>query len=118
MGKRVGTLMMRHLLEAVRQRRVDVADSEAHWLTSEQYHEREDGGIELIPARAHELMTYAQDQSFQPVGMVVLEDEGRCRTFVDERVIPEGDRELALRVFHTHAYFWFVHVPLLEKKQA
>lgn len=35
MGKRVGILLMRHLQEAVRQRRVDVADSEPYWLAPE-----------------------------------------------------------------------------------
>ena len=109
---------MRHLLEAVRQRKIDMVDSEPHWLSSDQYRERPDGGYELLPFKADELMTYAQVRSFQPVGIVVLDDEGSCRTFVDERVFPEDDRELALKVFHTHAYFWFVHVPSLEKEQA
>ena len=115
MGKRVGILLMRHLLEAVRQRKTDVADSEPHWLTAGQYRERDDGGIELLSSEATELMTYARERSFRPIGLVVLDDEGGCRTFVDERVIPEGDRELALKVFHTHAYFWFLIRPWLDE---
>jgi hypothetical protein len=108
---------MRDLLEAVRRRRIDVADSEPHWLTSEQYHEREDGTIELLPSNAPELMTYAREKSFRPVGMVLLNNQGDCRTFIDENAILECDREFALHVFHVHAYFWFVHVPSLEKER-
>ena len=118
MGKRVGILLMRHLLEAVRQRRVEVADSEPYWLAPEQYREHGDGGMEFLPSEAREFMAYVREQSFCPVGIVVLDEEGGCRTFVDERVIPEGDREVALRVFHTHAYFWFVHRLSSEKEQA
>lgn len=112
MGKRVGILLMRHFLEAVRQRRIDVADSEPHWLTSDQYRELEDGRIELFPSSAPELMAHARLQSFRPVGLVVLDDDqGRCRPFIDERVIVGCDREFALLVFHAHAYFWFIHDP-------
>ena len=118
MGKRVGVLLMRHLLEAVRQRKTDVADSEPHWLTTEQYRERDDGGIELLPSEAPELMTYTRQQSFRPVGMVVVDAQGGSRTFIDENAILGCDREVALQIFHTHAYFWFVHVPSLEKEEA
>ena len=118
MGKRVGILLMRHLLEAVRQQRIDVADSEPYWLTPEQYRERDDGGIEFLPSEARGFMAYVREQGFQPVGIVVLDDEGCCRTFVDECVIPEGDRELALRVFHTHAYFWFMYRLSFNEEQA
>ena len=118
MEKKVAVLLMRHLLEAVRQGRVEVADSEPYWLTSQQYRERQDGTIELLPSETPELITHAREQSFRPVGIVVLDDQGGCRTFVDENSLPREDRELALRIFHTHAYFWFVHVPLLEKEQA
>jgi hypothetical protein len=117
MAKRVGVLLMRHLTEAVRQRKIDVADSEAHWLSSDQYRERDDGTVELLPSEAPDLVTYARLQSFRPVGMVIVSDEGDCRTFIDENAILECDREFALYVFHTHAYFWFVHVPSLEKEQ-
>jgi hypothetical protein len=118
MEKRVGVLLMRHLTEAVQQRKIDVADSEPHWLSSDQYRERDDGGVELLPSNAPELMTYAREKSFRPLGMVLVNDQGACRTFIDENSILECDREFALRVFHTHAYFWFVHVPSLEKQQA
>lgn len=115
MGKRVGILLMRHLLEAVRQRKTDVADSEPHWLTAEQYRERDDGGIELLPSEATELMTYARERSFRPIGLVVLNDQGDCRTFIDENAILECDREFALLIFHTHVYFWFCRLPLLAE---
>ena len=108
---------MRHLLEAVRQRKIDVADSEPQWLTGEQYRERDDGIMELLPSETPELMTHAREQSFRPVGMVVVSDQGDCRTFIEENAILECDREFALHVFHTHAYFWFVHVPSLEKER-
>jgi hypothetical protein len=108
---------MRHLLEAVRQRKIDMADSEPHWLTSEQYHEHQDGTLELLPSEAPELMAHAREQRFRPVGMVVLDDQGGCRTLVDENAILECDRDFALHVFHVHAYFWFVHIPSLEREQ-
>jgi hypothetical protein len=116
--KKVAVLLMRHLLEAVRQRRIEVADSAPYWLTGEQYRERDDGTVELLPSEAPDLVTYARLQSFRPVGMVLVSDQGDCRTFIDENAILECDREFALHVFQVHAYFWFVHVPLLEKEQA
>lgn len=117
MGKRVGVLLMRHLLEAVRQRRVDFADSEPYWVTSEQYRELEDGRIEFSPSRAPDLMAHARQQSFRPVGLVVIDDQGGCRPFVDENAILGCDRQFALLVFHTHAYFWFIHIPALSKQE-
>jgi len=117
MGKRVGILLMRHLLEAVRQRKVEIADSEPHWLTSEQYRELDDGRIEFRPTSAPDLTTYAREQSFRPVGMVVLDDQDGCRTFVDECALPKDDHEFALRIFHTHAYFWFIHVTSLGENR-
>jgi hypothetical protein len=113
MAKHVGILLMRHFHEAVRQHRIEVADSEPHWLTSNQYREREDGGIELLPWNAHELMTHAREQSFRPVGMIVINDEGDYWDYVDENTLPEDDRDFALRVFHTHAHFWLLYLPRL-----
>lgn len=116
MDKRVGILLMRHLLEAVRRRCIDFADSEPYWLTSEQYRELPDGRIELFPSAAPELMRYAREQSFQPVGLVVVDEQrGGCRPFIDDNAIVGCDREFALLVFHTHAYFWFVQLPSAKR---
>ena len=49
--KQVAVLLVRHLFEALRQRRIEVSDSEPHWLTPWQYRER-GGGIELVPGNA------------------------------------------------------------------
>lgn len=114
MAKQVGVLLMRHLHEAVRQHRIDVADSEPRWLSAEQYRQCDDGGIELLPWNAQELMTYAREQSFRPVGMIVINNDGDYRDYVDENALPESDRDFALRVFHAHAHFWFLHVPSLN----
>ena len=114
MAKQVGVLLMRHLHEAVRQRRIEVADSEPRWLSAEQYRECDDGGIELLPWSAPELMIYAREQSFQVVGIIVINDEGDYWDYVDENALPENDRDFALRVFHAHAHFWFLYVPSLN----
>lgn len=66
MEKRVGILLMRHLLEAVRERRIDVADSEPYWLSPEQYRERDDGGMEFLPSEARERVQ-AMEASEPPV---------------------------------------------------
>jgi len=70
--KRVAVLLVGHLLEALRQRRIEVADSEPHWLASSQYRHR-DGGIELLPANAGDLMAYASERSFLPLGLVIVD---------------------------------------------
>lgn len=118
MAKRVGILLMRNLPQAVRQRKIEVADSEPYWLSPEQYRERHDGGMEFLPSEAREFMAYVSERSFQPVGLVVLNGQGDCRTFVDENAILECDREFALRVFHVHCYFWFLHVPTIPETQS
>lgn len=115
MAKQVGVLLMRHLHEAVRQHRIEVADSEPRWLSAEQYRECVDGGIELLPWNAPELMTYARCQDFRPIGMIVINDEGDYSDYVDENSLPENDRDFALRVFHAHAHFWFLYVPSLNR---
>ncbi|HEX6503459.1 MAG TPA: hypothetical protein VF011_09430 [Terriglobales bacterium] len=84
----------------MRQRRIEVADSEPRWLTAEQYRECVDGGIELLPWNARELMSYARQQSLRLVGMIVINDEGDYWDYVDENSLPENDRDFALRVFH------------------
>ncbi|HKV79959.1 MAG TPA: hypothetical protein VJP02_17555 [Candidatus Sulfotelmatobacter sp.] len=111
MAKRVGTLLMRNLAEAIRQRRIDLGDSEPRWLESEKCRELEDGRIEFSPSKAPELMAYAEAQGFRPVGLVVMDDQGGCRPLIDEEAILGCDRDFALRVFHLHAQFWFLICP-------
>lgn len=115
MAKQVGILLMRHLHEAVRQHRIEVADSEPCWLTADQYRERVDGGMELLPSNAYELMSYARNQSFRPTGIIVINDDGDYRDYIDESALPELDKDFALQVFHAHAHFWFIYVSRLIK---
>jgi len=117
MGKRVAVLLVRHLSEAVRQRRVEVVDSEPYWLTPEQYRERDDGTLEMHPSDVPDLMTYARQHAFRPLGMVVINEEGDYSDFVDETALPEHDREFALQIFHTHAHYWFIYVPWAAETQ-
>jgi hypothetical protein len=46
-------------------RRIEAADTEPYWLTSDQYHEH-DGGFQLLPAMAGDMIISAQ--SFAPSG--------------------------------------------------
>ena len=50
-AKRVAVLLIRNLSDALRERRIETADSELHWLMLGQCEESE-GGIQLFPSRS------------------------------------------------------------------
>ena len=68
MATRVAVLLVRNLSEALHERRIETADSELHWLLPAQCEERH-GGIQLFPSRAPELMQYARENNFRPLGL-------------------------------------------------
>lgn len=66
-------LLVAHLADALKQRNIDVADSEPYWLEPEQYHER-DGGVEFLPGMAGDLMAYIGTNNLRPLGVVIVEE--------------------------------------------
>jgi hypothetical protein len=116
MSKRVAVLLVRNLSEALRQRRIEVAESEPYWLRPEQYNER-DGGVELLPAMADDLMAYARRNDLRPMGVVILNESGDYFDYINDGPISPIDREFAIKLFQVHAHFWFCYVPWLADKQ-
>jgi hypothetical protein len=114
---RAAVLLVRHLFEALGQRRIEIADSEPHWLAPSQYCRR-GGGVELLPANATDLMTYASERSFLPLGIVIVNEGGDYWEYFNDDPSAAQDREFALRLFLTHAHFWFGVMPSLKSKSA
>jgi hypothetical protein len=105
MGTRVAVLLVRKLSEALCERRIETADSELHWLMPAQCEERH-GGVQLLPWLAPELMQYARENNFRPLGVVVLAENGDFSDFMNEDAIPTEDLDFAKHLFHVHALFW------------
>jgi hypothetical protein len=53
MAKRVAVLLVRNLSDALHGRRIEIADTELHWLIPGQYQEG-DWGVRFFPSRASE----------------------------------------------------------------
>ncbi|MGA9508702.1 MAG: hypothetical protein WBV55_08675 [Candidatus Sulfotelmatobacter sp.] len=115
-AKRVAVLLVRKLSDALRERRIEMADSELHWLTPGQC-EESDGGIQLFPSRSLGLMQYAQENNFRPLGIVVLEN-GDFSDFMNEDAIATEDLDFAKHLFHVHALFWCFCFPSTPDRDA
>ena len=110
MSKRVAILLIRHLSKALLRRRIQDVDSEPYWLGPGQYIER-DGGVELFPAEADDMMAYAKHNHLRPLGVVVVNENGEYFDFFnDDAVISPIDREFAEKLFRAHAQFWFYEI--------
>jgi hypothetical protein len=105
MAKRAALLLVRNLSEALQERRIEIADSELHWLIPGQCEEG-DGGVQLFPSRAPELMQYARQNNFRPFGIVILAENGDFSDFMNDDAIPAEDLDFAKHLFHLHALFW------------
>jgi hypothetical protein len=117
MAKRVAVLLVRNLSEALHEHRLEIADSELHWLTPEQCEER-DGGMQLFPSRAPELMQYARQNNFRPLGIVILAENGDFSDFMNEDAILAEDLDFAKHLFHIHALFWCFYFPSAPDQDA
>jgi len=105
MAKRVGVLLVRHLSEALHGRRIEIADSELHWLIPGQCEEG-DWGVRFFPSRAPELIQYARQNNFRPLGIVILAENGDFSDFMNDDAISAEDLDFAKHLFHVHALFW------------
>jgi hypothetical protein len=117
MAKRVAVLLVRNLSEALHERRIEMADSELHWLIPEQCEEG-DGGVQLFPSRAPELMQYARQNNFRPLGIVILAENGDFSDFINDDAIPAEDLDFAKHLFHAHALFWCFCFPTMPDQDA
>lgn len=115
MPNRVAVLLVGNFSEALRQRRVRLANSEPYWLTSEQYAER-DGGVYLLPAQAPELVDYARKNSMRPLGVIVVAETGDYSEFMNEDAIAPQDMDFAKRLFESHAHYWFCFLPWIAEQ--
>src|ERR1700756_621351 len=86
----LAVLLVRNLSEALHGRRIEIADSELHWLVPGQYEEG-DWGIRFFPSRAPELIQYARQNNFRPLGIVILAENGDFSDFMNDNAIPTGD---------------------------
>jgi len=117
MTTRVAVLLVRNLSEALHERRIEIADSELHWLIPGQCEEG-DGGVQLFPSRAPELMQYAQKNNFRPLGIVILAENGDFSDFMNEDAIATENLDFAKRLFHVHALFWCFCFPSIPDQDA
>src|ERR1700722_6236829 len=117
MATRVAMLLVRNLSEALHERRIDIADSELRWLVPGQCEEG-DGGIQLFPSRTPELMQYARENNFRPLGVVVLAENGDYSDFMNEDAIATEDLDFAKHLFHVHALFWCFCFPSTADQDA
>ena len=117
MAKRVAVLLVRNLSEALHERRIEIADSELHWLVPGQCEEG-DGGVQLFPSRAPELMQYARQNNFRPFGIVILAENGDFSDFMNDDGIPAEDLDFAKHLFHLHALFWCFCFPSTPDQDA
>jgi hypothetical protein len=108
--ERVAVLLVRNLYQALQERCIETADSEPFWLSPEQYAEQ-DGGIQFFPSQAADLIRYAQEHNFRPLGIMVLAENGDFSDFMDEDDIPREDLDFAKHLFHVHAVFWCFYFP-------
>src|SRR5258706_15987854 len=98
MSKRVAVLLVRNFSEALRERRIQAADSEPYWLTPEQYAER-DGGVQLFPLRGNNLMDYARKNSLRLLGIIILAENGDYSDFMNDEGIALQDQDFARKLF-------------------
>jgi hypothetical protein len=105
MAKRVAVLLVRNLSEALHGRRIEIADSELHWLISGQY-EQGDWGVRFFPSRAPKLIQYARQNNFRPLGIVILAENGDFSDFMNDDAISAENLAFAKHLFHVHALFW------------
>jgi hypothetical protein len=120
MPKRVAALLIGNLSEALRRQCIEAADSEPYWLHPDQYNER-DGGVELLPARAREMMAYCKGKNMCPLGIVILTENGDYADYInsdnlDGDPVSLVDREFATKLVQAHAHFWFCVVPWLNSR--
>lgn len=109
-AKRIAVLLVRNLSGALHERRIEIADSELHWLIPEQCEEG-NGGVLLFPSRAPELMQYARQNNFRALGIVMLAENGDFSDFMNDDGIPAEDLNFAKHLFHVHALFWCFYFP-------
>jgi hypothetical protein len=115
---KVAVLLVRSITRALLRRRIDAVDSEPYWLGSEQYEER-DGGVQLIPARAGDMIDYAKRNQLHPLGIVVVNEAGEYSEYFNPGLILISpiDREFAEKLFQFHTHYWFCYIPWLASKQ-
>ena len=110
MPERVAVLLVRNLSQALRERRIEAADSEPFWLSPEQYAEQ-GGGMQFFPSKATDLMHYARENNFRPLGIMILAENGDFSDFMNDEGIAPEDLDFAKHLFHVHAVFWCFYFP-------
>jgi hypothetical protein len=118
MSKQVAILLVRELSKVLLRRRIQDVQSEPYFLLSEQYLEC-DSGVQLLADRAGDMIEYAKYNKLRPLGVVIVNDDGRYLGFFNEDAfIAPSDRKFAEKVFNTHVHFWFCEFPRLMRGQA
>jgi hypothetical protein len=72
----------------------------------------------LNPSRAPELMQYARQKNFRPLGIVMLAENGDFFKFMNEDAIPAEHLDFAKHSFHVHALFWCFCFPSAPDQDA
>jgi hypothetical protein len=115
--KKVAVLLIRDLSKALLRRRIQDVESEPYWLGPDQYFER-DGGVQLLPDKADDMIDYSQRNHLRPLGTVIIEEDGFFVGYFNESAfIAPRDRKFAEKMFRAHAHFWFCEVPGLIRGQ-
>jgi hypothetical protein len=80
---KVAVLLIRDLSKALLRRRIQDVESEPYWLSPGQYFEH-NGGVQLLPDKAGDMINYAECNHLRPIGVVVVNDDGRYIDFFNE----------------------------------
>lgn len=120
MAKRVAVLLIGNLSEALRQRSIEVADSQPYWLRPDQYDEH-DGGVKFDPVTAPDMMAYCRERNMYPLGLVTLAENGDYADYIDSEYISKNailsrDKKFVTKLFQMHSHFWFCVMPWLESQ--
>jgi hypothetical protein len=117
MSKQVAILLIRDLSKALLRRRIQDVESEPYWLSPGQYFEH-DGGVQLFPDKAGDLVEYSKRNHLRPLGVIVVAESGRYFDYFNaDAVLAPSDRKFAKMMFRAHAHFWFCEVPSLMRGQ-
>ena len=118
MGRQVAILLVRELSKVLLRRRIQDVQSEPYFLAPEQYCEC-DGGVQLSPEGANDMIDYSRRNHLRPLGVVVLREDGHfVGYFNQDAVLSPLDRQFAKKLFHAHVHFWFREIPWLVSGQA
>ncbi|HWR16053.1 MAG TPA: hypothetical protein VN577_14595 [Terriglobales bacterium] len=98
---------MKKLKDEVQFNELASAKSEFRWLEPEQYR-RHRGQVRLVAGASAELSRYANANRLHPLGVVILDEQGRRSDILIRSYITAENSEAAMVLLRQHADFWCI----------